>query len=234
METIAICLPAKELSAMAQRHECWNHPIFEALSTVSLTRSQVAGILRNYDAHAGVLRRLLLYAATRMPEPAVGFILENVRNEYGNGDYAGNHQAQLRDLAAQCGVALDQFMQAKVCAGVSYFCQQVPTYYRPTGSDCQSRWYQPAVIAGAITATEILAMREFQFLHAAFSRLGFGHHIWFHHLTLEQEHSDESLSLANYFIEKHRAVNSVHHGLAGVLDCTTRLYDGFLEALHSN
>ncbi|HNN64060.1 MAG TPA: hypothetical protein PKH78_13505, partial [Candidatus Obscuribacter sp.] len=77
------------LQAIVAEHPCFKHEMFDRLSSLaktgSLSLKQVASLLKNYDAHASHLRRLLLKAATIMPEEAVGFILENVRNEYGNG-----------------------------------------------------------------------------------------------------------------------------------------------------
>ena len=83
-------------------HPVASHPWFEHMRTgqVEHTPGQLLNLLLNYDAHATLLRRLLLEAATLMPEPAVGFILENVRNEYGNGDYARAHQGQLLEIVS--------------------------------------------------------------------------------------------------------------------------------------
>src|SRR5262245_58694831 len=72
------------LKSLAGSHDCAQHPLFARLDACEPTPARIAGLLRNYDAHAGVLRRLLLKAAAIMPEKACGYILENVRNEYGN------------------------------------------------------------------------------------------------------------------------------------------------------
>src|SRR5437016_2291594 len=77
-----------DLRGLAQSHLCWSHPLFARLEGARLTTEQCAALLRNYDEHAGALRRLLLKAATIMPEEAVTYVLENVRNEYGNGNPA--------------------------------------------------------------------------------------------------------------------------------------------------
>lgn len=223
---------AKEkLLALAYEHECARHPLFQALQHRSLQKHQVAGLLRNYDAHASVLRRLLLKAATIMPESAVGYVLENVRNEYGNGDYAGNHQAQLQDVAWQSGVTKAGYKAAKVQPAIKAFIKEVGHYYTGTGCQTQPGLLRAAIAAGAITATELLAVQEFRALQIAFSRFGLEHHIWFHHVTIEADHSDESLALALHFIEKHHASNSVVYGMNGVLRANISLYDGLLATL---
>lgn len=79
------------LNQYVAAHPAWSHPLFarlaQAASVEHMLDAQTLGhFLRNYDAHASHLRRLLLSAATLMPEKAVGYILENVRNEYGNGN----------------------------------------------------------------------------------------------------------------------------------------------------
>src|SRR5581483_9422771 len=89
---------ARYLTELASSHPCRQHPLFAHLRTRTLSKEQAVSLLVNYDAHATLLRRLLLKAAAFMPEPAVGFILENVRNEYGNGDYRLCHQGQLRSI----------------------------------------------------------------------------------------------------------------------------------------
>lgn len=223
---------AKEnLLALAYSHDCATHPLFAALEERHLEEHQVAALLRNYDAHASVLRRLLLKAATIMPESAVGYVLENVRNEYGNGDYAGNHQAQLQDVAWQSGVKPEAYKKARIEPAVKSFIKAVGKFY--TGADCgsESGLLRPAIAAGAITATELLAVKEFRALQLAFSRFGLEHHIWFHHVTIEEEHSDESLALALHFIEHNHAYGSVVHGMNGVLQANLSLYDGLLATL---
>lgn len=240
---------AKErLLSLAEQHDCWDHPLFARLESCRLTRETIAALLRNYDAHASVLRRLLLRAATAMPEPAVGYVLENVRNEYGNGDYSQNHQQQLQDLAWRAGVQREQYLNAPISEGVRRFCKRASFFYSyssnayasnyPQGAGghsqmpVASRKLRPAVISGAITATEIMAIREFRYLQKAFASIGLEHHIWFNHVTIEEEHSDESLALALYFIDKHRAFESVALGMIGILEANMDLYDGLLEALN--
>lgn len=230
--------PAKDkLIQLATAHPCWSHPLFERLSQVALTQAGVARLLRNYDAHASVLRRLLLKAATVMPEPAVGFVLENVRNEYGNGDYELNHQAQLQDVAWQAGVSKQLYKSAKIEAGVKQFCKTAPKFYsaKPDVLGAEPRHHskmlRAAVTAGAITATELLAIREFEYLQKAFTSIGLEHHIWFHHVTIEAEHLDESLGLALYFIERYNVADAVQFGMQGILDANIDLYDGLLMSL---
>ncbi len=190
-------------------------------------------MLRNYDAHAAVLRRLLLKAATLMPEAAVGYILENVRNEYGNGDYSKAHQWQLKNLASLAGVSDDHFNNAKIEAGTKKFIQQATKYYDPRPAS-SAGFMRAAVSAGAITATEILALEEFKALQVAFRQFNLEHHIWFDHVNVEAEHTNESIRLAEYFIEKHNARKAVEHGLYGVLEANISLYDGLLNALTKN
>ncbi|CAN5326747.1 hypothetical protein BH10CYA1_BH10CYA1_29990 [soil metagenome] len=217
----------------ALSHSCAQHDLFDYLRTRKLVVPQVTAMLRNYDAHASVLRRLLLKAVSLMPEPAVGFILENVRNEYGNGDYSKAHQWQLKDLAQQAGVTDDAFDSAKIEAGTKKFIQTATQYYDPKPSSSVGLM-RAAVSAGAITATEILALEEFKALQIAFSQFNLQHHIWFDHVSVEAEHTDESIQLAEYFIEKHNAVKAVEHGLNGVLEANVSLYDGLLNALIIN
>lgn len=88
-----------------------------------------------------------------------------------------------------------------------------------------------AISAGAITATEILAIREFEYLQMAFAKLGLADHVWFDHVTIEAEHSDESLALALYFAEKQDALHSVEAGFRGILAANMRLYDGLLATI---
>lgn len=217
----------------ALSHSCAQHPLFDYLRTKKLEVPQVTAMLRNYDAHAAVLRRLLLKAVSLMPEPAVGFILENVRNEYGNGDYSQAHQWQLKDLAHQAGVTDDAFNSAKIEAGTKKFIQAATKYYDPKPSS-SAGLMRAAVSAGAITATEILALEEFKALQIAFCHFNLQHHIWFDHVSVEAEHTDESIQLAEYFIDKHNAVEAVEHGLNGVLEANISLYDGLLNALVVN
>lgn len=220
-----------QLVAQARDHACSKHELFKVLNTVELDSAGAGRLLRNYDAHASVLRRLLLKACTLMPEPAVGFILENVRNEYGNGNYTANHQQQLRQVAFAAGCSEEDFAGFRVMPGIKRFLQDVGRFYYPIRQPAFADLYRPAIAAGAITATELLAVEEFRAMHAAFTRLGCGHHIWFDHVLIEQEHMDESVALAVYFAEHHDAFAAVQVGLEGVLDANVHLYDGLLAAL---
>lgn len=218
------------LLAVVRNHACASHPWFQAVAEADVNNKQIAALLRNYDAHASVLRRLLLKAAAIMPETAVGFILENVRNEYGNGDNKKRHQLQLLDLAYSCGVTESQFHNVKIEEGVRDYIQRVsPFYYPPKRGE--DHFYRPAIAAGAVTATEIMALEEFRAMHPAFARRGLGNHIWFDHLHVEAEHTGESVALAVHFIDEFGALPAVLHGLNGVLDATTRLYDGLMETI---
>jgi hypothetical protein len=219
------------LLKVASGHPCSNHPLFEALATRTLSVDQAGCLLRNYDAHASVLRRLLLRAAAFMPEPAVGFVLENVRNEYGNGDYSRNHQAQLRNVASAAGVPQADYATAKINTHIRQFISLATTFYCPPRDSIPPGMLKAAIAAGAITATEVLAIKEFRYLQMAFSRFGLGDHIWFDHVSIEAEHSDDSLSLALYFTEHHHAIDSVEFGLRGVLDANVKLYDGLFECI---
>jgi hypothetical protein len=231
-QTDELALARAQLMSLAEEHPCTRHELFDSLATEHLNRKQVAALLRNYDAHASVLRRLLLHAASIMPEPAVPFVLENVRNEYGNGNYARNHQLQLTSLAEVCGVPYDEFMSVKIERGIKQFVKEAVRYYKRGGA-AAGTLKRPAVTAGAITATELLAIKEFAFMQKAFSRLGQKHHIWFHHVSIELEHSDESVALALYFSNNAHGLASVKHGLLGVLDANVLLYDGLLAAIRN-
>lgn len=223
---------AKErLLALAAEHPCSRHPLFEALENTKLTIRQAGRLLKNYDAHASVLRRLLLKAATFMPEAAVGYVLENVRNEYGNGDYSKNHQFQLQDVAWRTGVSKHDYAVIPVESGIKRFITEATFYYSPGCGSLPEGMMKAAVAAGAITATEILAIKEFRQLQHAFRAFELEHHIWFHHVAIEEEHTDESLALALYFIEHHHADDSVEYGLRGVLDANMFLYDGLLTCI---
>lgn len=220
---------AARLRSRAVEHPCASHPLFDCLKKAELSNRQLAGLLRNYDAHASVLRRLLLKIATMMPEPAVPYVLENVRNEYGNGNYAENHQDQLRDLVWACGISKAEFFGVLVQDGVRRFIKEASTVYNarflPPGLRV------PAVAAGAVTATELLAVQEFACMQQAFTARGLQHHRWFHHVSIEQEHSDESLALALYFSVDKVGCESVEFGLERILDANIALYDGFLAAM---
>ena len=227
-----ICAAAEStIRQLAKDHPCSNHELFSALESKTLSVTAAGSLLGNYDAHASVLRRLLLKAATIMPEAAVGFILENVRNEYGNGVYRNNHQGQLRDLANCIGVPVSTFNCFAAEPGIREFIKQASRFYFPLRGQSPGGLYKPAIAAGAITATELLAIKEFVFLQKTFSRFGQEHHIWFHHVAIEEEHSGESLALALHFVENHHAYNAVEYGLSGVLDANMHLYDGLLAAI---
>ncbi len=219
------------LKKLAAEHRCSSHPLFAALDAIALSRSQVARLLRNYDAHAAVLRRLLLKAATLMPEEAVGFILENVRNEYGNGNPSNRHELQLLDVVRSAGVSKKEFQSVLVQPGVKDYIRTVTPLYYPLHKSCPSGYLRAAISAGAVTATEMLAIREFESMQRAFSVLGLAHHIWFNHVTVEIEHCDESLDLALHFIERYDSLEAVEFGMRGVLDANVRLYDGLLASL---
>lgn len=231
MNTLARVRTADRIKAIALDHPCAKHPLFDHLRNDRFEVRQIAAMLRNYDAHASVLRRLLLKAACLMPEPAVGFILENVRNEYGNGDYSKAHQWQLKDLAQQAGVTPEVFNSCRIEAGTKKFIQTAARFYDPKPASA-ANFMRAAVSAGAITATEILALEEFKALQDAFRQFDLQHHIWFDHVSVEAEHTDESIQLAEYFIDRHNATTAVEHGLNGVLDANVHLYDGLLAALN--
>jgi hypothetical protein len=219
------------LRNLAQSHLCWNHPLFARLESVELTACSAANLLRNYDEHASALRRLLLKAATIMPEEAVTYVLENVRNEYGNGDPDRRHQLQLIDVVRQSGFPMADFNALPIQSGVRAYIRTVGRLYFPIKELWTPAETRPAIAGGAIAATELLALREFQKLQVAFAKLGLEHHIWFHHVTIEAEHSDESLALALHFLKEHGAVQEVEYGMQGVLDANVSLYDGLLAAI---
>lgn len=215
---------------IAAQHPCAKHPLFEYLARTKLNHEQIRGFLANYDAHASLLRRLLLQAATLMPEEAVGYILENVRNEYGNGNPDHRHQLQLFDLAVRAGVSIEELQTAAIEPGVQKYMQLVPQFYFPQSSQPDPESMTPAISAGAITATEILAIEEFRHMQKSFAHLGLDQHIWFDHVTVEVEHSDESVALAVFFSDTQDGVDSVLKGLGAVLDANVHLYDGLLAA----
>ncbi len=217
------------LRDFAGSHRCSSHLFFGRLSACEPTGPRIAGLLRNYDAHASVLRRLLLKAVCLMPEEACCYILENVRNEYGNGNPDHRHQLQLLDLAHQAGISDEQFKSEPILAGVKAFIKAVSPLYYPRASKAYNR--KAAIAAGAITATELLAIKEFVHMQHLFAKLGLGNHIWFHHIEVEAEHSDESLALALHFISRYSAGDDVMFGLNAVLDANCLLYDGLLESL---
>src|SRR5579875_1080567 len=222
---------ALHLGRLAENHPCSGHPLFHTLARLTPNAGQIAALLRNYDAHASVLRRLLLKAAAIMPEEACTYVLENVRNEYGNGNPGDRHQLQLLDLARQAGVTDGQLKRVVTQAGTRSYIKQVVPFYCPPAGCGSGRRFRPAVAAGAITATEILAIREFVAMQSAFARVGLAHHVWFDHVSTEQAHSGDSLALALHFVERYDAGDAVLYGLTGVLDANFSLYDGLLAAL---
>jgi len=221
----------ESIADIALQHRCARHPLFAYLRTCNITTAQVAALLRNYDAHATVLRRLLLKAAAIMPETAVGYVLENVRNEYGNGNSAHRHQLQLMQLAYAAAVTPAQFNQVKIQNGVRSYLREIVQYYCPNKTKLPANFCRAAVAAGAITATEILALEEFRAMQQAFQHKGLADHIWFDHVNVEAEHLDESLALAVHFIENYDAQDAVELGLNKVLEANCDLYDGLLNAL---
>jgi hypothetical protein len=227
-------VPKEKMAAtareMAAEHPCARHPLFDYLDRTKLNHQQICGFLANYDAHASLLRRLLLKAATIMPEEAVGYILENVRNEYGNGNPDHRHQLQLHDLSVRAGVSVEELQKAPLEAGVKKYMEQVPQFYFPEPSGQESLLMTPAISAGAITATEILAIEEFRHMQNSFAFFGLDQHIWFDHVTVEVEHSEDSVALAVFFADTEDGVESVLKGLKSVLDANVHLYDGLLAA----
>lgn len=217
---------ASYLRDLASAHAVSRH---EFLTNLQLNQKQAIQLLSNYDAHATLLRRLLLLAASRMPEPAVGFILENVRNEYGNGDFRDCHQGQLRDLIKHLSKQTNDAISNKVSSGVRSYMKKVTQFYLP---EPECGYYKPAVIAGAISATEIMAMEEFKSLFKAFHRFGLENHRWFDHINVEIEHSDEALMLAEHFLQKSKNQKAVEYGFNGVLAANIHLYDGLLESTY--
>lgn len=231
-QTDELAIARARFLQLADEHACSRHELFLVLETEHLNKKQIAALLRNYDAHASVLRRLLLHAASIMPEAAVPFVLENVRNEYGNGNYARNHQLQLRSLAQACDIDDAEFMSVPIERGVKVFIKEAVRYYKRGGTAGISL-KRPATTSGAITATELLAIKEFAYLQKAFARHGLQDHIWFHHVSIEMEHSDESLALALFFADTAQGRASVEHGLLGVLAANVSLYDGLLAAIRN-
>ncbi|MBU6453076.1 MAG: iron-containing redox enzyme family protein [Cyanobacteria bacterium REEB67] len=225
--------PGQMLRDFVSAHPASRHALFAQLERGHLTPMQAGSLLRNYDAHASHLRRLLLKAATIMPECAVGFILENVRNEYGNGIAAGRHQLQLQDLAWQIGLKRSQYDAFTIQPGIRKFIKDVGAFYYPLArfkeADVAIK-SRAAIASGAITATELLAVEEFKSLQKAFTPFGLKDHIWFDHVTIECEHLEDSVNLALYFLQeaKRDLQDDVLLGLKGVLDANMHLYDGLL------
>ncbi len=238
---------AEYLKELALSHECASHPLFARLKNRPLSKQQAVALLVNYDAHASLLRRLLLTAAAFMPEPAVGFVIENVRNEYGNGDYRSCHQGLLRDLIAKVSSGKKADLMAtqdviepgfsasvRIFSGVRKYITEVVTYYKPKlDRDCNKHGYfAPAITAGAITATEIMALEEFKAMQKGFIDFGLAEHPWFDHVNVECEHSEESLALAQFFFDEYKASTSVEFGFQKTLAINVHLYDGLLEAIN--
>ena len=214
-------------------HASARHPLFAQLDTATLSQAQAGRLLRNYDAHASHLRRLLLKAATIMPECAVGYILENVRNEYGNGRAEDRHQLQLQDLAWQIGITRAEYNLFPIEQGIKTFIKDVTAFYYPLGHfQSDGLTSRAAVAAGAITATELLAVEEFKSLQKTFTHFGLRDHIWFDHVTIECEHLEDSVNLALYFLQGENLEAYKHDvlfGLKGVLDANIHLYDGLIN-----
>jgi pyrroloquinoline quinone (PQQ) biosynthesis protein C len=243
-------LYAQELRSIAERHPCWQHPFFAYLESGNVRAAQLASLLKNYDAHAGLLRRLLLQAASIMPEEAAGFVLENIRNEYGNGNSDHRHQLQLLDVAAKIGASQEQLDTIPLAKGVLQYIATIPAYYAPSQSFnvlnsqdmlqagtlnfAEDNINAAAFSAGAITATEIMAINEFKSMQKTFAQFGLENHIWFNHVTVEVEHSDESIDLAYYFVAKHNKETQVLNGFTKVLDANIHLYEGFLSSMQKH
>jgi hypothetical protein len=224
---------AVDLISIASAHDCARHQLFAYLKETKLTLRQALALLRNYDAHASVLRRLLLKAATLMPETAVGYVLENVRTEYGAGCVEGRHQLQLIDLALSCGGSKHEFDRVPIERGTKDFIKSVTAFYYPLRNRDCVKAQKAAVAAGAITATEILAVEEFKAMQIAFTHFGLQNHIWFDHVSVEVDHTDEALALAHHFVYEYEQTESVLKGLNGVLAANISLYDGLLAAMQA-
>lgn len=226
---------AAYLKDVAGSHACTNHPLFERLRRADrdpLSPAQASAMLINYDAHAGLLRRLLLSAAAYMPEPAVGFILENVRNEYGNGDYSQCHEGQLHDVIRRVCEIGGIEGGATIQPGVKEYMRQVVEFYQPPDKTLlEFGFLGPAITAGAVTATELMAIEEFKAMQVAFHRFDLAYHRWFDHVNVECDHCEESLALAEYFIDNHDAANAVEFGFNNTLATNMHLYDGLLAAI---
>lgn len=230
---------SSHIKDLVSRHPCAGHALFSYLRTESLSAPQAVALLVNYDAHASLLRRLLLKAATIMPEPAVGFVLENVRNEYGNGDYSLCHQRQLRDLIARLQLNGGRsYGDITIADGVRQYMLNIGRFYCPTAAE-RSRVPKlhggnAAIAAGAITATELMAVEEFKAMQTAFRVFGLAEHPWFDHVSIECDHGKQSLALAEYFLRNCDANAAIHHGFTSTLETNQFLYDGLLQALTSS
>jgi pyrroloquinoline quinone (PQQ) biosynthesis protein C len=225
------CLLASDLVSIARAHPCASHPLFNLLRQKKLSLQQAGALLSNYAAHANFLRRFLLRAATIMPEGAVGFVLENVRTEYGSGKHDNRHQLQLLHLAQCLGLSRAEFDRYPIRAGVKRFIRDTAALYYPLREKRFVRSSKSAIAAGAITATEILALEEFKAMQVAFAQFGLENHIWFDHVSIEVDHTSESLALAQYFMSEPKKSDAVLIGFNGVLDANVSLYDGLLSCL---
>ncbi len=96
----------------------------------------------------------------------------------------------------RAGVSVEELQKAPLEAGVKKYMEQVPQFYFPEQIGHESVLMTPAISAGAITATEILAIEEFRHMQNSFAFLGLHQHIWFDHVTVEVEHSEDSVALA--------------------------------------
>lgn len=219
-----------DLQAIAHAHPCANHRLFDYLRREKFDIKAAGALLRNYDAHASVLRRLLLKTAGIMPEAAATFILENVRTEYGAGDPQARHQLQLLDLSHKIGIGDQVFKKFRIEDGIKKFIKNVCPLYYPIKNKNPNKYCNAAVAAGAITATEILAIAEFSAAQIYFSQAGLAHHIWFDHVYIEVDHAEESQALARYFIEIGK-MDDLMYGFNSLLDTNIHLYDGLLAAL---
>lgn len=228
------------LKDLALSHACASHPFFTRMrkaEELPITPLQAVAVLSNYDAHASLLRRLLLKAAAYMPEAAVGFVVENVRNEYGNGDYALCHQGQLRDVIDRVrliGNLREQSQVLSLSKGVKTYIARIGRYYHPKSVGKINGFYGPAITAGAITATELMAIEEFRAMQIAFKKFELDLHPWFDHVNVECDHGEESLALAEYFIKNFDAADAVDYGFKHTLATNVHLYDGLLEAITAN
>ena len=225
------------LKSLILEHPCANHEWFKLMEETQIRPEKLVRFLINYDVHATLLRRLLLKAACIMPEPAVGYILENVRTEYGSGDYKKAHQLQLLDLLKTLAIKFNIQVEGevkKVSEGVRQYLNEIPAFYIPDeeSTDGVNTFEAQAISAGAIGATELLAMKEFSSMKRAFDVYSLGDHIWFDHVRHEKEHAEDSFDLIKYFLQLDESnTESIELGIGGVLMCNTSLYDGFLEAL---
>lgn len=224
-----------QLKRLILEHPIIEHDWFKILHEERVDPERLIKLLFNYDAHAALLRRLLLKACVLMPEGAVGFVLENVRTEYGSGDYSKAHHFQILDLIKKlgetCKVDTDDSLK-EISQGVHQYMLEVPSFFSPEELEPEEGMYAPCVSAGAILATEVLAELEFKALQHAFKPFGLHEHIWFNHLTVEKEHADESFNLALYFLnEDDRCMESLEFGIGGILMCNSSLYNGFLDVV---